>query len=226
MAINVFTIFFSFFQFFKDTFARRHIGPRDEDIKEMLEVVGFKSLDELSDAIVPEGVRYEGEIEFDGLSENGMGEREALEKLRATLRQNKWQIKSMLGQGFYGTEVPGVIQRNLLENPAWYTAYTPYQAEISQGRMEMLLNYQTMVCDMTGMKMANASLLCEGTAAAEALSMCLATHATGVPAYFVDEECHPATIEVVKSRSLAVKVPFFSSHCLSVCLSDCLLHCL
>jgi glycine dehydrogenase len=126
---------------------------------------------------------------------------QALAELAKIAEGNEHQKKSLLGQGFHDTHTPGVILRNILENPAWYTAYTPYQAEISQGRMEMLLNYQTMICELTGMQMANASLLDEGSAAAESLSMCHALHAEGHAAYFVDAAVHPATLAVVRTRA-------------------------
>ena len=126
---------------------------------------------------------------------------QALAELAEIAAANEHTKKSFLGQGFHDTHTPGVILRNVLENPAWYTAYTPYQAEISQGRMEMLLNFQTMVCELTGMQMANASLLDEGSAAAESLSMCHALHPAGHAAYFVDSAVHPSTLAVVRARA-------------------------
>lgn len=165
------------------------------------DVVGFSSLEQLTEAVCPSSIRFGEPQQFSGLDTDGVGEREALQQLRDILQHNAHHVKSYLGQGFYGTVTPPVILRNVLENPAWYTAYTPYQAEISQGRMEMLLNYQTMVCELTGMRVANASLLDEGTAAAEALSMCHALHAEGPTAYFVDAAVHPSTLEVVRTRA-------------------------
>ncbi|MDZ7927482.1 MAG: hypothetical protein U5L46_10510 [Agrobacterium sp.] len=146
---------------------RRHIGPSPAEIDAMLKVIGSPSLDALIDDTVPASIRQKAPLVWG----TPMTEREALDYLReATARQNKVMV-SLIGQGYYGTIMPPVIQRTILENPAWYTAYTPYQPEISQGRLEALLNYQTMVCDLTGLDVANASLLDEATAAAEAMAM-------------------------------------------------------
>lgn len=145
---------------------RRHIGPSPAEMEEMLKVVGYPSLDALIDDTVPPSIRQKTPLAWG----TPMTEREALDKLRETTNRNQ-KLVSLIGQGYYGTITPPVIQRNILENPAWYTAYTPYQPEISQGRLEALLNYQTMVCDLTGLDVANASLLDEATAAAEAMAM-------------------------------------------------------
>ncbi len=142
-------------------FIRRHIGPGDEHIADMLSAMGLSSLGEMIDKTVPKGIRSERPLELD----DAMSERMTLSTLRRIAARNKVYI-SMLGMGYYGTVLPGVILRNVLENPSWYTAYTPYQAEVSQGRLEALLNYQQMVIDLTGMELANASLLDEATAAA------------------------------------------------------------
>ncbi|MFP6742196.1 MAG: glycine dehydrogenase (aminomethyl-transferring), partial [Alphaproteobacteria bacterium] len=147
-------------------FVRRHIGPGEEQIAEMLDVLGLSSLDELIDNAVPETIRTERPLNLDAVR----SERMMLSYLRRMAGRNKVFI-SMMGMGYHGTVLPGVILRNVLENPSWYTAYTPYQAEVSQGRLEALLNFQQMVMDLTGMELANASLLDEATAAAEAMAM-------------------------------------------------------
>jgi len=180
-----------------DTFARRHIGPQPEEVAAMLELLGYKSLDDLAEAVVPPAIRLRRPLELPAAK----GEREALDALRAIMDQNK-VFRSFIGQGYYDTITPPVIQRNILENPGWYTAYTPYQAEIAQGRLEGLLNFQTLVADLTGLDIANASLLDEATAAAEALTM---LHAVRInPAahrFFVSNACHPQTLDVVRTRA-------------------------
>jgi glycine dehydrogenase len=181
-----------------DTFARRHIGPQPEEVETMLHSIGCKSLGELVDAVVPAVIRLKRPLDLPA----PRGEREALEALREIMSANK-VFRSFIGQGYYDTITPPVIQRNILENPGWYTAYTPYQAEIAQGRLEALLNFQTMVADLTGLPIANASLLDEATAAAEAMTM---LHAVRVnPAanrFFVSSLCHPQTLDVVRTRAL------------------------
>jgi len=182
---------------FGDSFVRRHLGPRREEIDEMLEVVGIDSLDDLIEETVPATIRMKGEL---ALGES-MGERELLERLRDLARQNRI-CRSFIGMGYYGSITPAVIQRNILENPGWYTQYTPYQSEIAQGRLEALLNFQTMVGDLTGFELANASLLDEATAAAEAIAMLKAVQKKGAGNHiFVSSACHPQTIEVVKVRA-------------------------
>jgi glycine dehydrogenase len=146
---------------------RRHIGPSPSEMTDMLKVIGYNSLDALIDATVPSSIRQKAPLAWGA----ALTEREALDRLRETANKNK-VLTSLIGQGYYGTITPPVIQRNILENPAWYTAYTPYQPEISQGRLEALLNFQTMISDLTGLDVANASLLDEATAAAEAMAMC------------------------------------------------------
>jgi len=176
-------------------FSRRHIGPWDQSRTALLEAVGQSDLDALLAKIVPSEIQWpEGTILPEALSES-----EALELLKSKLGQNKI-LKSFIGQGYSGTVTPPVIQRNILENPGWYTAYTPYQPEISQGRLEALLNFQTLVTGLTGLDVSNASLLDEATAAAEAMSLAL-TMKPKATVFWVDEECHPQTIDVVRTRA-------------------------
>src|SRR5262245_28173499 len=174
-------------------FVRRHIGPRDHDIAHMLRVVGASSIDALIDEVIPADIRQQHPLEIG----SALSETEFIDKMREIAAQNVPMI-SMIGQGYYGTVMPSVIQRNVLENPAWYTAYTPYQAEISQGRLEALLNFQTMIADLTGFEVANASLLDEATAAAEAMAMARRVATSQARAFFVDHSCHPQTIAVVR----------------------------
>lgn len=187
-----------------DTFVHRHIGPDAAEIGQMLELLGVDSLDALIDQTVPESIRLREPMRLTGLSD-GRGEFETLCELREIASKNK-VYRSFIGMGYYGTITPPVIQRNILENPGWYTQYTPYQAEIAQGRLEALLNFQTMVSDLVALPVANASLLDEATAAAEAMAMCVSI--VGRRTFLVDQECHPQTIEVVKTRgrSMGVKI--------------------
>jgi glycine dehydrogenase len=182
-----------------DHFAWRHLGPRADDLQHMLETVGFETLDGLIDAAVPADIRLDRALDLPA----ARSERTALDDLAARARENRvW--RSLIGMGYADCVVPPVILRNILENPGWYTAYTPYQAEISQGRLEALLNYQTMVSDLTGLEVSNASLLDEATAAAEAMSLCYAVARSPKDAVFVvDERCHPQTIAVVETRATA-----------------------
>src|SRR5512132_2326648 len=185
-----------------DAFIARHIGPRDDAQQAMLRELGFASRDALIDAIVPPAIRLVEPLALP----SPRGEAEALDDLRRFAAKNR-VLKSLIGQGYYGTETPAVILRNVLENPAWYTAYTPYQPEISQGRLEAMLNFQTMVCDLTGMAIANASMLDEATAAAEAMHLCYAVKSEGKPGvFFVAQDCHPQTIAVIKTRAKAIGV--------------------
>jgi len=181
-----------------DDFVRRHVGPREEDCKAMLEVLGLGSLDELVDRTVPRSIRMERELRL----EPPRSEASALEELREIASKNRI-FRSFIGMGYHDCITPPVIQRNVLENPGWYTQYTPYQAEIAQGRLEALLVFQTMICDLTGLEVANASLLDEGTAAAEAMNMSYGLSKSDSGAYFISEACHPQTIEVVKTRAWA-----------------------
>ena len=182
---------------FTDTFTDRHIGPRPEDVELMLEKVGYTSLDVLIEDVVPAPTRYYQPLKLS----KPRTESEMLADLREIAFQNQ-VFRSFIGMGYYNCITPPVIQRNILENPGWYTAYTPYQAEIAQGRLEALLNFQTMVIDLTGLPIANASLLDESTAAAEAMGMCLAVSKRGAnKIFFVSETCHPQTIGVLKTRA-------------------------
>ena len=185
-----------------DAFARRHIGPNGAAVEQMLETIGYDSLDALIDATVPKNIRLDRELNLPPAK----GEREALEELRAISLKNK-VARSFIGAGYSDCITPPVIQRNILENPGWYTAYTPYQAEIAQGRLEALLNFQTMITDLTALDIANASMLDEATAAAEAMTLCRAV-VNGRDTFFVSELCHPQTIEVVQTRAkpLGVRV--------------------
>ncbi|CCQ51788.1 aminomethyl-transferring glycine dehydrogenase [Crocosphaera watsonii] len=180
-----------------DSFINRHIGPNSQDIDKMLKVLGFSSLDKLIDATVPQGIRLSKTL----ILPEAQSEYGALAQLKSIASKNQI-FRSYIGMGYHDCITPPVIQRNILENPGWYTAYTPYQAEIAQGRLKALLNYQTMIVELTGLEIANASLLDEGTAAAEAMSMsyglCKNKNAN---AFFVDCHCHPQTIEVIKTRA-------------------------
>src|SRR5258708_29885216 len=173
-----------------DSFVRRHIGPDENEVAEMLAQVGFESLDALVDAAVPKNIRLDRALDLP----DGLSEKEALAELREISRKNK-VVRSFLGAGYSDSITPPVIQRNILENPGWYTAYTPYQAELAQGRLEALVNFQTMVTDLTALDIANASLLDEATAAAEAMALCHAVFPNR-KTFFVADNCHPQTIEV------------------------------
>ena len=177
-------------------FASRHIGPREADRRAMLAVLGDDTVDELLDEVVPASIRLDRPLDLPAAA----SEQAALERLRHYAAENR-VVTSMIGMGYSGTHTPGVILRNVLENPAWYTAYTPYQPEISQGRLEALLNFQTMVSDLTGMDIANASMLDEGTAAAEAMTMARRASSSTPDRFLVDVDCHPQTIEVVRTRA-------------------------
>ncbi len=179
-----------------DAFARRHIGPDQDEIQAMLDVVGATSLDDLIIKATPETIRSERPLDL----KPAMAEHEALDALNAMAEDNTVNT-SMIGMGYYGTITPGVILRNVLENPGWYTAYTPYQAEVSQGRLEALLNFQQMIADLTGLELANASLLDEATAAAEAMAMAKRVAKSKANIFFVDADCHPQTLAVLKTRA-------------------------
>ncbi|KAJ1723694.1 glycine decarboxylase subunit P [Coemansia erecta] len=180
-----------------DTFLRRHNGPRPSDVESMLQALGFKTLDEMISATVPSSIRLPASL---SIPESSLAERELLAHLQEIAQKNK-VFRSFIGTGYTDVVVPKVILRNILENPGWYTQYTPYQPEISQGRLESLLNYQTVVSDLTGLPAANASLLDEGTAAGEALVVCLNAAKKGRKTFFADENCHPQTLAVLRTRA-------------------------
>ena len=177
-------------------FIYRHIGPTDSSIQSMLQFLGYNSLDAFSDSIVPENIRFKGMLNVP----EALFETEASKRLQAIARQNM-TFHSLIGQGYYGTITPPVIRRNVLENPAWYSGYTPYQAEISQGRLEALFNFQTMISDLTGFPIANASLLDEPTAVAEAIMLCHRAQKSKGSEVFLSDACHPQTINVCRARA-------------------------
>ena len=178
-------------------FIARHIGPRQEDEQQMLASLGFDSLEALSASVIPESIKGTSVL---GL-EDGLSEAEALAKIKAIAGKNQL-FKTYIGQGYYNCHTPSPILRNLLENPAWYTAYTPYQPEISQGRLEALLNFQTLISDLTGLPIANASLLDEATAAAEAMTFCKRLSKNkGSNAFFASVHSHPQTLDVLRTRA-------------------------
>ncbi|HTJ46337.1 MAG TPA: aminomethyl-transferring glycine dehydrogenase [Kofleriaceae bacterium] len=179
-----------------DTFARRHIGPSDSDVTAMLAALGVPSLDALVDQTIPKGIRLGRALEIG----EPLGEHELLEAMQ-TLAADNQVLRSMIGMGYHDTITPPVILRNVMENPGWYTQYTPYQAEISQGRLEALVNFQTMVSDLTGLPLANASLLDEATAAAEAMNMCVEAHDRKRNIFWAAADCHPQTLALLATRA-------------------------
>ena len=187
-------------------FSDRHIGPRDNDISEMLEIVNASSIKHLIDETIPQKIHLVKKMNLpESLSENRF-----IEHIKKIAQKNK-NYRSYIGMGYFNTILPGVIQRNILENPGWYTAYTPYQAEIAQGRLEALLNFQTMVMDLTAMELANASLLDEGTAAAEAMTMLFSCRSRvqkkqNVVKFFVSDLCYPQSIEIIKTRAIPLGI--------------------
>jgi glycine dehydrogenase len=189
-------------------FVRRHIGPGEQQLEQMLATLGLRSLEELRDATVPHAILSSQPLQLP----DAMSERQTLTYLRRMAQRNQVFV-SMLGMGYYGTILPAVIQRNVLENPGWYTAYTPYQAEVSQGRLEVLLNFQQMIVDLTGMEIANASLLDEATAAAEAMAMSRRVAKSTSDRFLVDHDCHPQTLAVLATRaaSLGIKLEIFDA---------------
>src|SRR3972149_1012095 len=182
-----------------DKFVNRHLGPREEDIAKMLEAIGVESVEKLIQETVPQSIRLSEKLEIDP----PISEYKFIEHLK-DLADRNIVYKSYIGLGYHPTHTPAVIQRNILENPGWYTQYTPYQAEISQGRLEALMNFQTAVIDLTGLPIANASLLDEGTAAAEAMHLAYGVKGKeGKETVFVDRNCHPQTIDIIKTRAWA-----------------------
>ncbi|MFN2295694.1 MAG: glycine dehydrogenase, partial [Candidatus Promineifilaceae bacterium] len=181
-----------------DRFVKRHIGPRSHDVTNMLAALNLSSLAELMDEAIPKSIRLSEPLNL----EPSRSESAVLQELRELAAQNRL-LRSFIGMGYYGTITPPVIQRNILENPGWYTQYTPYQPEIAQGRLEALLNFQTMIADLTGMEIANSSLLDEGTAAAESMTLCQRAQPRKSTAdtFFVSELCHPQTVAVVQTRA-------------------------
>ena len=180
-----------------EDFKYRHIGPDASQQKDMLEHLGYKSLNDLLDAALPDSIKYTGGSTL----KEAISEAEAIAELRKIASKNRITT-SLIGHGYYGTFTPAVIKRNVLENPSWYTAYTPYQPEISQGRLEALINFQTMVTDLTGMKTANASMLDEGTAAAEAMNMFYGLDKkSAAHRFFVDNSVFPQTVDILITRA-------------------------
>jgi len=179
-----------------DAFVQRHIGPNDAEIAQMLSVIGHPTLESMTDAIVPAKIKSPAPLALP----EAITEEEALARIGQIALKNQ-VFKSFIGQGYYGTHTPQVILRNMLENPAWYTAYTPYQAEISQGRMEALINFQTLCAELTGMEIANASLLDEATAAAEAMTLARRSAKSKSQVFFVHDAVHPQTLEVLRTRA-------------------------
>jgi len=183
-----------------DTFARRHIGPNQRETKAMLALLGFESVEALAEATVPAAIRCDTPLVLSNLPQRPQGEFELIERLSKIAAKNM-VLRSCIGMGYSDVIVPPVIQRNILENPGWYTQYTPYQAEISQGRLEALLNFQTVIADLTGLPLAGSSLLDEATAAAEAMAMCLAIGRGKKRSFFAATSCHPQTLGVVRTRA-------------------------
>ena len=182
-------------------FSERHNGLNESDINKMLKDIGVDSIDMLIDQTIPSSIKLNKALDLP----NALSESRFLEHMHSLAKKNK-NYRSYIGMGYFNTILPSVIQRNVLENPGWYTAYTPYQAEIAQGRLEALLNFQTMICDLSGMQIANSSLLDEGTAAAEAMAMLFnnmsrSKKKSGANKFFVSELCYPQTIEILKTRS-------------------------
>ncbi|MDP6934189.1 MAG: glycine dehydrogenase (aminomethyl-transferring), partial [Myxococcota bacterium] len=189
----------------RSTFEHRHVGPSPADVRTMLTALGLASTSDLVEATIPAHIRSSRTLDLP----SALSERQALERLRELAAANQ-EFRSYLGMGYHGCLVPGVIQRNVLENPGWYTAYTPYQSEIAQGRLEALLVFQTMVSDLTGMETANASLLDEATAAAEAMTMSLRLTRNralkAAPTFFVSSDCHPQTLAILRTRAVPMGI--------------------
>src|SRR5574343_75582 len=180
-----------------NSFVSRPIGPTATEQQHMLNALGYSDLEALIAAVIPDSIKNTSVLE----STDGVSEEQAVAELKAIAQKNQ-MFRSHIGQGYYPTHTPAPILRNLLENPAWYTAYTPYQPEISQGRLEALLNFQTLISDLTGMQIANASLLDEATAAAEAMTFCKRLSKNKVSnTFFASQHCHPQTLDVLRTRA-------------------------
>ena len=203
---------------YAEKFESRHIGPDARQVQEMLKVINATSLEELIAQTIPASIRLKKELSLPAAK----SEYQFLQDFKKVASRNK-VFKSFIGMGYYNTITPGVILRNILENPGWYTAYTPYQAEIAQGRLEALINYQTMIIDLTGMQIANASLLDEGTAAAEAMHLMLASRKgskKNATKFFVDQNVFPQTLDVLKTRSAPIGVELVIGDVHSLDVSD------
>ena len=190
-------------------FVARHIGPREDEIQKMLDTLGYESLDQLTDTVIPDGIQDNHRLDMAA----GVSEQEALAELQSLADENV-VLKSCIGQGYYGTHTPKVLQRNVLENPAWYTAYTPYQPEISQGRLEVLFFFQTMIAELTGLEISNASLLDESTAAAEAMALAHRATKGKRHRFLVSTLCHPQNIQIIETRAepLGIEVVMFDEN--------------
>ena len=184
-----------------DNFALRHIGLSQTDIDNLLDQLGYKDLEEFSKSVLPENIFIEKKLSLG----DAMSEEEALKVLKEISKENTVH-RSFIGQGYFGTVTPNVILRNVFENPGWYTSYTPYQAEISQGRLEALINFQTMVGDLTGFEIANASLLDEATAAAESMTLAHRVGKSKSHRFFIDQNCFPQTVSVVTARAKPIGI--------------------
>ena len=199
-----------------DKFVDRHIGPDNDEINEMLKTIGVESLEKLISETIPSNIRLSEKLNLD----DPVTEFRFLENLKKIAAKNK-VFKSYIGMGYYPTRVPAVVRRNVLENPGWYTQYTPYQAEIAQGRLEALMNFQTMIIDLTGLPIANASLLDEGTAAAEVMSMFLhITKNRNANKFFVSDNCFPQTIDVIKTRAIPLGIELVIGNVFSTTFND------
>src|SRR5690242_839130 len=201
---------------YAEKFESRHIGPDAAQTEEMLKLIKAKSVDDLIDQTIPASIQLKKALNLP----SAQSEFEFLNEFKKLASKNK-VFKSFIGTGYYNTITPGVILRNILENPGWYTAYTPYQAEIAQGRLEALINYQTMVIDLTGMQIANASLLDEGTAAAEAMHLLYASRKRkGANRFFVDHNTFPQTLDVLRTRATPIGVDLVIGDAASLDLTD------
>ena len=182
-------------------FALRHLGLNKSDVGFILSELGYSDIEDFSESVIPKNIFIKEELDL----KKPISEEEALQSLKNIAKKNK-VYKSFLGQGYYGTITPKVILRNVFENPGWYTSYTPYQPEISQGRLEALINFQTMVSDLTGLEIANASLLDEATSAAEAMTLALRVGKSKSKKFFIDQNCFPQTIAVVAARAKPIGI--------------------